>query len=94
MGSSGPDEAAWRGAAWIGGAYWFTASTSLANPAITIARSLSDTFAGIAPAHVAAFIASQLCGALVGLLLAKYLLIGRREAPVPVEEPIASRTRG
>jgi glycerol uptake facilitator-like aquaporin len=94
LGSSGPNEAAWRVAAWIGAAYWFTASTSFANPAITIARSLSDTFAGIAPAHVPAFIISQLCGALVGLLLAKYLLIGRREAPVSVEEPIARRTRG
>jgi glycerol uptake facilitator-like aquaporin len=60
--------------AWIGAAYWFTASTSFANPAITIARSLSDTFAGIAPAHVAGFIVSQLCGAVVGLLLARFLL--------------------
>jgi glycerol uptake facilitator-like aquaporin len=74
MGSSGPNEAAWRVAAWIGAAYWFTASTSFANPAITIARSLSDTFAGIAPAHVTGFIASQACGALVGLLLGKFLL--------------------
>jgi glycerol uptake facilitator-like aquaporin len=74
MGSPGPNEAAWRVAAWIGAAYWFTASTSFANPAITIARSLSDTFAGIAPAHVAGFIASQLCGALVGLLFGKFLL--------------------
>jgi glycerol uptake facilitator-like aquaporin len=74
MGSPGPREAAWRVAAWIGAAYWFTASTSFANPAITIARALSDTFAGIAPAHVPGFIAAQLSGALVGLLLAKYLL--------------------
>jgi glycerol uptake facilitator-like aquaporin len=74
MGSPGPNEAAWRVAAWIGAAYWFTASTSFANPAITIARSLSDTFAGIAPAHVAGFIASQLCGALVGLFIGKFLL--------------------
>jgi glycerol uptake facilitator-like aquaporin len=94
MGSSGPDEAAWRVAAWIGAAYWFTASTSFANPAITIARSLSDTFAGIAPAHVPAFITSQLCGALVGLLLAKYLLIGRWEVPISVEDPTRGRTRG
>src|SRR6266404_2659307 len=49
MGSPGSNEAAWRVAAWIGAAYWFTASTSFANPAITIARSLSDTFAGIRP---------------------------------------------
>ena len=74
IGSSGPNEAAWRVSAWIGAAYWFTASTSFANPAITIARALSDTFAGIAPTHVAGFIASQLCGAVVGLLLAKFLL--------------------
>jgi len=74
MGCSTPNEAAWRVAAWIGAAYWFTASTSFANPAITIARSLSDTFAGIAPTHVAGFIASQLCGAVVGFVLAKFLL--------------------
>jgi glycerol uptake facilitator-like aquaporin len=74
IGSSGPNEAAWRVSAWIGAAYWFTASTSFANPAITIARSLSTTFAGIAPTHVAGFIVSQLCGAVVGLLLAKLLL--------------------
>jgi glycerol uptake facilitator-like aquaporin len=76
MGCSGPSEAAWRVSAWIGAAYWFTASTSFANPAITIARALSNTFAGIAPAHVAGFIAAQLCGALGGMLLAKCLLIG------------------
>jgi glycerol uptake facilitator-like aquaporin len=81
MGCSNPNEAAWRVAAWIGAAYWFTASTSFANPAITIARSLSDTFAGIAPAHVLAFIASQLGGALLGLLLAKILAIGQQEVP-------------
>ncbi|HXC09753.1 MAG TPA: MIP/aquaporin family protein [Steroidobacteraceae bacterium] len=74
MGSSGPNEAAWRVPAWIGAAYWFTASTSFANPALTIARALSNTFAGIAPAHVVGFIAAQLCGALIGLLVAKFLL--------------------
>jgi glycerol uptake facilitator-like aquaporin len=77
MGCSNPNEAAWRVAAWIGAAYWFTASTSFANPAITIARSLSNTFAGIAPAHVRAFVASQLAGALLGFLLARLLAIGR-----------------
>jgi glycerol uptake facilitator-like aquaporin len=60
-------EAAWRVAAWIGAAYWFTASTSFANPAITIARSLSDTFAGIRPEDVPAFVAAQVVGAVVGL---------------------------
>jgi len=74
IGSASPNEAAWRVSAWIGAAYWFTASTSFANPAITIARSLSNTFSGIAPTHAAGFIVSQLCGAVVGLLLAKFLL--------------------
>lgn len=77
MGCSNPNEAAWRVAAWIGAAYWFTASTSFANPAITIARSLSNTFSGIAPAHVLGFIASQFAGALLGLLLASALAIGK-----------------
>jgi glycerol uptake facilitator-like aquaporin len=51
-------------ALYITAAYWFTSSTSFANPAITIARSLSDSFAGIAPADVPAFIAAQMAGAL------------------------------
>ena len=63
----------WMVAAWIGAAYWFTASTSFANPAITIARSLSDTFAGIRPVDAPAFIAAQLVGALLALLAAQFL---------------------
>jgi len=55
---------------YITSAYWFTASTSFANPAVTIARALSDTFAGIAPSGVAAFIAAQLTGALAAVALA------------------------
>jgi glycerol uptake facilitator-like aquaporin len=62
-------DAAWRVALWIGAAYWFTASTSFANPAITVARSLSDTFAGIRPADVPGFIAAQVAGAAIGLAL-------------------------
>jgi glycerol uptake facilitator-like aquaporin len=62
-------DAAWRVAAWIGAAYWFTASTSFANPAITLGRSLSDSFAGIRPADAPAFIGAQLAGALLGYLL-------------------------
>jgi glycerol uptake facilitator-like aquaporin len=76
IGSTGTKEAPWRVSAWIGGAYWFTGSTSFANPAITIARALSNTFSGIAPNSAPAFIASQLFGALVGLMLAKWLQIG------------------
>jgi glycerol uptake facilitator-like aquaporin len=63
------NEAAWRVALWIGAAYWFTASTSFANPAITIGRSLSDTFAGIRPIDVPGFIVAQFAGALLGALL-------------------------
>jgi glycerol uptake facilitator-like aquaporin len=64
--------AAWRVPLWIGAAYWFTASTSFANPAITIGRALSDTFAGIRPADVLGFIGAQLSGALAGALLARF----------------------
>jgi len=58
---------------YITSAYWFTASTSFANPAVTIARSLSDTFAGIAPPGVAAFIAAQLTGMIAAVLLGQWL---------------------
>jgi glycerol uptake facilitator-like aquaporin len=58
---------------YITSAYWFTASTSFANPAVTIARSLSDTFAGIAPAGIAAFIAAQLLGAAIAVMLSGWL---------------------
>lgn len=60
-------------AAYIVGAYWFTASTSFANPAVTIARSLSDTFAGIAPRDVVPFIVAELLGALAATLLFTWL---------------------
>jgi glycerol uptake facilitator-like aquaporin len=56
---------------WIGSAYFFTSSTSFANPAITIGRVFSDTFAGIAPSSVAPFIAAQLVGAALGLFVVK-----------------------
>ncbi|MFJ4654039.1 aquaporin [Nocardia sp. NPDC088792] len=56
-------------AAYIGAAYWFTSSTSFANPAVTLGRMFSDTFAGIAPASVPAFIIAQLIGAAIGLTL-------------------------
>lgn len=56
-------------AAYIGAAYWFTSSTSFANPAVTIGRAFSDTFAGIAPASVPAFLGAQLIGGTIGMLL-------------------------
>ena len=58
---------------YITSAYWFTASTSFANPAVTIARALSNTFAGIAPEHVAAFIVAQIAGAMVATWLSARL---------------------
>lgn len=73
-------------ASYIGAAYWFTSSTSFANPAVTIGRAFSDTFAGIAPASVAPFIAAQIVGAVVGLGLVVVLFgrTARATASVPV----------
>jgi glycerol uptake facilitator-like aquaporin len=65
---------------YITAAYWFTASTSFANPAVTIARALSDTFAGIAPASAPAFIAAQLAGALAAVSIAGWLWNTKAEA--------------
>jgi glycerol uptake facilitator-like aquaporin len=73
LGHRRPEDAPWMVAAWIGAAYWFTASTSFANPAITVARSLSDTFAGIRAVDVGAFIAAQLAGALLALWVVRLL---------------------
>ena len=64
-------EAAWRVPAWIAGAYWFTSSTSFANPAISLGRALSDTFAGIRPADLPGFMLAQLAGALAGAFLVR-----------------------
>ena len=59
--------------AYIGAAYWFTSSTSFANPAITVGRMFSDTFAGIAPASVPSFVAAQLSGGVIAFVLVKLL---------------------
>ncbi|MFE2146266.1 aquaporin [Streptomyces sp. NPDC059456] len=88
-------------ASYIGAAYWFTSSTSFANPAVTIGRAFTDTFAGIAPASVVPFLAAQLVGALVGLALVAACFgraepgpTGRAAAPrdpaVPVPAPAAA----
>ncbi|MEM7207773.1 MAG: MIP/aquaporin family protein [Pseudomonadota bacterium] len=61
-------------ALYITAAYWFTASTSFANPAVTVARSFTDTFSGIFPAHAPAFIVAQLIGAVLAMLLCGRLL--------------------
>lgn len=71
-------------ASYIGAAYWFTSSTSFANPAVTIGRAFTDTFAGIAPASVLPFLAAQLVGAVLGLALVAACF--GRPAPTPVDE--------
>ncbi len=70
LGHRRAEDAPWMVAAWIGAAYWFTSSTSFANPAITIARSLTNTFSGIRPVDVPWFIAAQFMGALAALAVA------------------------
>jgi glycerol uptake facilitator-like aquaporin len=73
---------AWLVAAWIGAAYWFTSSTSFANPAISIGRSLSDTFAGIRPADVPMFVLAQLLGAFGALALSRVIFASpQRDLP-------------
>jgi len=69
-------------ALYVTAAYWFTASTSFANPAVTLARSLTDTFAGVAPSSTPPFLAAQLVGATIGLGLADWLF--RRDTPPAV----------
>lgn len=61
-------------AAYLASAYWFTASTSFANPAVTLARMLTPTFAGIAPTHVLPFVAAQVVGASIAIIGCRWLL--------------------
>ena len=77
-------DAPWMVAGWIGAAYWFTASTSFANPAITVARSLSNTFAGIRPHDVPMFVVAQLIGALAALYTARQLF-PQSTTSIPIE---------
>jgi arsenate reductase len=67
--------------AYIGAAYWFTSSTSFANPAVTAARTLSDTFAGIAPSSALPFAAAQLVGGALGWLAVGVLFPAHEEVP-------------
>jgi glycerol uptake facilitator-like aquaporin len=78
-------------AAWIGAAYWFTSSTSFANPAVTIARMFSDTFAGITPASVPMFIVFQLLGAALGVGVALLLYPDTPRSPTSSPSPTARR---
>jgi glycerol uptake facilitator-like aquaporin len=79
-------------ASWIGAAYWFTSSTSFANPAVTIARMFSDTFAGISPASVPAFVLAQIAGATLGAALAVSLHPDPRSAAGGIVVPPEART--
>ena len=78
------DAIAWAVAGWIVAAYWFTSSTSFANPAVTIARTLSDSFAGISPASVPMFVLMQVVGG--GLAVALLRLL--HPTPSPLEAPL------
>jgi arsenate reductase len=80
------DAAPYAVGAYIAAAYWFTASTSFANPAVTIARTLTDTFAGIAPADVPAFVVAQVIGALLAVGTAWYLFPG-----LPADDVVVPR---
>jgi glycerol uptake facilitator-like aquaporin len=86
------EDAPWMVAAWIGAAYWFTASTSFANPAITIARSLTNTFAGIRPADVPTFIGAQFIGALVAFAVAWGLFPVKKSTQATSDANVRSST--
>jgi glycerol uptake facilitator-like aquaporin len=76
----------WLVGLYITAAYWFTASTSFANPAVAIARSFTNTFSGIRPADLPGFIAAELCGAVAGFLIMGWLLrTGSKDAPLSPE---------
>ncbi|WP_249051599.1 MIP/aquaporin family protein [Cellulomonas fimi] len=73
--------------AYIGAAYWFTSSTSFANPAVTIGRMFTDTFAGIAPASVPGFVVAQLLGAVLGVVAATFF------CPLPEQDEVSRQRR-
>jgi glycerol uptake facilitator-like aquaporin len=85
------DTVAFAVGGYIAAAYWFTSSTSFANPAVTIARMFSDTFAGIAPASVPGFIGAELVGAMLAIALVLWLHPRRR---APGDQPLEVRTPG
>ena len=71
----------WLVGLYITAAYWFTASTSFANPAVAIARSFTNTFSGIRPLDLPGFIVAELCGAIIGMLVMAWLLRADPGAP-------------
>ncbi len=87
------DAVAFAVGGYIAAAYWFTSSTSFANPAVTIARMFSDTFAGIAPASVPGFLLMQLVGGALALLLVRVLYPGSAEIAAELTDPTSPSTR-
>jgi glycerol uptake facilitator-like aquaporin len=75
----------WLVGLYITAAYWFTSSTSFANPAVAIARSMTNTFSGIRPADLPGFIAAEFCGAVAALMLMSWLLGARGEVVTPAK---------
>ncbi|MBL8582845.1 MAG: aquaporin family protein [Rhizobiaceae bacterium] len=84
-----PDAIPWLVGLYITAAYWFTASTSFANPAVAIARALSNTFVGIRPVDLPGFIAAEVIGALIAMVLAGWLLA----EPKPVAQPARAKLK-
>ncbi|MCO5066512.1 MAG: aquaporin family protein [Rhizobiaceae bacterium] len=84
-----PDAVPWLVGLYITAAYWFTASTSFANPAVALARALSDTFAGIRPIDVPAFVAAQLAGAMLAMIVAGWLASESTTTPDSLEPKAA-----
>jgi glycerol uptake facilitator-like aquaporin len=82
------DAVPWLVGLYITAAYWFTASTSFANPAVAIARSLTNSFSGIRPLDVPAFVAAELIGALAALLFMRWLLRGG-----PATDPLSTEAK-
>jgi glycerol uptake facilitator-like aquaporin len=76
----------WLVGLYITAAYWFTSSTSFANPAVVIARSMTNSFSGIRPSDLPGFIAAEFCGAVAALMLVSWLLRGKGEAASPGKE--------
>jgi Glycerol uptake facilitator and related permeases (Major Intrinsic Protein Family) len=75
----------WLVGLYITAAYWFTSSTSFANPAVAIARSMTNTFSGIRPTDLPGFVVAELCGALAAMMLMSWLLRGGEDAPMMKE---------
>jgi glycerol uptake facilitator-like aquaporin len=76
----------WLVGLYITAAYWFTSSTSFANPAVAIARSMTNSFSGIRPADLPGFIVAEVCGAIAALMLMSWLLRGRGEGAAMIKE--------